>query len=250
MVAVNRYHFDRLGRGPLKLWEHPEPGMKYTLGADAATGVGRDWTAFSVLKNTVPLIQVASYRAKINTVDATRDMCYLGWFYNTALIVPEINYPGNALCDGALTTFNYPNLYRSEDRMDSDPGVSDKFGMRTTQASKWLLIRETQKAIEDGHLILNDPQTIEEFCNFVYIEDKSKTGASEGMNDDTVIATMMAVHGALLYPVRFQQVSHGPQLSRSEENKQQSQRIIQKYFDDCRKPVKKSRRFGMNYARL
>jgi hypothetical protein len=250
MVAHNRYHFDRVGKGPLKIWFHPEPGMKYTLGADAATGVGKDWTAFSVLRNTIPMVQVAAYRAKINTVDATRDMCWLGWYYNTALIIPETNYPGNALCDGALTTFNYPNLYRSEERLDMAPGVSDKFGMVTTQASKWLLIRETQKALQDNQLLLNDPQTIEEFCNFVYIEDKSKTGAAEGMNDDTVMATMMAVHAASLNLVRYQHVVQGPQLSRSEENKQQSQRIIQKYFDECRKPVKRTRRFGMNYARL
>jgi hypothetical protein len=234
-----RRDFKLQDRGPLLIWEHPEVGMKYSLGADAATGVGKDWTVFSVLRNTIPLVQVARYRAKINTVDASCHMVDLGWYYNRALIVCETNYPGNALVDGAVVTHKYPNMYQSEDRLDADPGVSSKFGITTTQASKWLFIRETQEMLQKGQLVLNDKDTLEEFCNFVYLEDKSKTGAAEGMNDDCVMATMLAVHGAILYPVRIQKVERGQRIEGENANVAQQRKMLHQYFENAYKTKKK-----------
>jgi hypothetical protein len=78
--------------------------------------------------------------------------------------------------------------------------MSSKYGFQTTEATKWMLIREFQAAIKNREIIINDRQTIEELGSFVYKEDKSKTGAIEGLNDDCVIAIMLAHLGAMLYP--------------------------------------------------
>jgi hypothetical protein len=78
--------------------------------------------------------------------------------------------------------------------------ISCKYGFRTTENSKWQLINETQLALADHGLIINDLVTIAEFMNFVYQQTKRKAGAADGFNDDTVMALMLAHHGALLYP--------------------------------------------------
>jgi hypothetical protein len=78
--------------------------------------------------------------------------------------------------------------------------MSSKYGFQTTEATKWMLIREFQAAIKNREIIINDRQTIEELGSFVYKEDKSKTGAIEGLNDDCVMAIMLAHLGAMLYP--------------------------------------------------
>jgi hypothetical protein len=78
--------------------------------------------------------------------------------------------------------------------------ISDKYGFRTTESSKWLLINEMQLALSEGGIILHDPVTISEMMNFVYIHSKHQASAADGFNDDTVMALMMAYHGAKLYP--------------------------------------------------
>lgn len=199
---MQHYEFKSIENGPLALWFYPEKKDKYTIGVDAATGVGQDWTVFQVLGNRQPFEQVARYRAKVDTVEGSRAMVELGQFYNNALLVIETRFPGNAYADAAAVTYRYPQIYRKDEYMDIDPSLSDKLGITTTQPDKWRFIRETTEQLKGGDLIahLNDPITIDELCNYIYIEDKSKTGPTEGLNDDCVMALLLAVHGATLYP--------------------------------------------------
>ena len=196
------YDFKRIENGPVALWEFPEKDVKYTIGVDAATGVGQSWTAFQVLSNRQPFKQVARYRAKVDTVQGSKAMVELARYYNNALLVIETRFPGNAYADAAAVLYRYPNIYRKEEYIDADPHVLDKLGISTTQADKWRFIREVTEQFKNGDLIdnLNDPVTLSELCNYIFIEDKSKTGPTEGLNDDCVDSLFLSVHGATLYP--------------------------------------------------
>lgn len=228
----HKYRFELTSESPLKIYEHPEEGTKYTVGVDAATGVGADWTVFNVLSNRLPFTQVANYRTKNSVVTAAKDLVELGWYYNTALLVIETRFPGNAVQDAAILTYKYPNNYRQEEHLDADPSISDKFGICTTETLKWLLIRDLQDVLKNNELILNCPQTIDEILNFIYKEDKSKTGAVEGLNDDEVIALMLAVRGAKTYPQNPRPKTK-PSLS-ADVSQQRS--IMKKFMDDVRNP--------------
>jgi len=186
--------------GPLRIMRLPEPGMVYTLGGDASTGLADDYTCFQILSNTIPFEQVAVFRAKWPVNKVSEFANQLGRFYNEALIVMEINYPGNSVQDALLDYYKYPRNYQAETRLDQDMDISDKYGFRTTESSKWLLINEMQLALSEGGIVLHDPVTISEMMNFVYMQSKGKAGAADGFNDDTVMALMMAYHGAKLYP--------------------------------------------------
>jgi len=194
------YQFVEQEMGPLRIMRLPEPGMVYTLGGDASTGLAEDYTCFQILSNTIPFEQVATFRAKWPVNKVSEFANQLGRYYNEALIVMEINYPGNSVQDALLDYYKYPRNYQQETRLDQDMDISDKYGFRTTEASKWLLINEMQLALSEGGIILHDPVTISEMMNFVYMASKCKAGAADGFNDDTVMALMMAYHGAKLYP--------------------------------------------------
>jgi len=194
------YTFIEQDTGPLRVFRLPEPGMVYTIGADAATGLSHDYSVAQVMTNTLPSEQVAIYRSQLPTNEFSRDLDRLGKFYNEALIVCEINYPGNSVQEALLQYYKYPRNYQAETHLDEDVDVSTRYGFRTTESSKWLLINEFQQALVNDEVVINDNITIDEFRNFVYTSGKRKTGAAEGCNDDCVIALMLAYHGVKLYP--------------------------------------------------
>jgi hypothetical protein len=128
-------------------------------------------------------------------------------------------------------TYQYPNNYRAEEHLDEDPNVSCKYGFQTTQASKWLLIREFQLALKDASVIINDEHTLEELGTYIYIEDRSKTGAAQGLNDDCVMAMMLAYHGALFYP----QAPLTKKEKLPSENSRQQRSLMDKFMKNVRR---------------
>ena len=194
------YTFVEQETGPLRVFALPEPGMTYTMGIDAATGLGDDYSSIQMLTNTIPCEQVAVFRQQIPVNEFTKIVDNTGRFYNEALNVCEINYPGNSVQDALLQFYRYPRNYQPETHLVTNYDITEKFGFRTTEASKWLLINEMQAALEENGIIIHDPVTISEMLNFVYQAAKNKAGAAAGFNDDTVMALMLAYHGAKLYP--------------------------------------------------
>ena len=188
----------------VSIYEHPENDTKYTIGVDAATGFGADYTSMQVWSNRIPFEQVAWFRNKrTTTVLGSEVMIALARYYNKAFIVPETRHPGNAYVDNAIEVYGYGNIFRKKQVLDEDPTISTKYGICTTEADKHLLINQAKALLEspDGpQLIFHDGITLYEFCNFVYIEDKRKTGAGSGFFDDTVMAAMLALHGCSLFP--------------------------------------------------
>jgi len=194
------YSFLEQEMGPLKLFRAPEMGMVYTLGIDASTGLADDYSCAQVISNTIPYEQVAVFRAKWPVNEVSKFVDRLGRWYNEALMVCEVNYPGNSVQDALLSYYHYPRNYQAESHLDEDIDISCKNGFRTTEATKWMLINETQLALANNEIRINDTVTISEFLNFVYQSSKKKAGGADGFNDDTVMALMLAYHGARLYP--------------------------------------------------
>jgi len=223
----------------VNIYEHPEKGTRYTLGLDAATGFGSDYTSIQVWSNQMPFEQVAWLRNKrINTVKGTEVMIALAKYYNNAFIVPEVRHPGNAYVDHAIETYAYGNIYRRKQVLDEDPSVSSKYGICTTKGDKHLLINQAKSLLENptgAQVIFHDPVTLNEFCNFVYVEEKDKTGAGEGFHDDTVIATMLALHGCSLFP---QAPREKPKIYRpQDEDAAHAKYLLERHFGRTRESL-------------
>lgn len=196
-----KYDFIEDEYGCLKLFQRPLPGASYTIGIDASTGLGKDNSAIQVLCNILPFEQVAVFRANWPVTNIPDLANKMGHYYNDALIVCEINYPGNSVQDALLQTYQYPRNYQPESHLMDDINISHRFGFLTTEASKWILIQQFQLALQNKDVIIRDSDTIEEMMNFVFQESRRKTGAAEGFNDDLVIAMLLAYNGAKLYPI-------------------------------------------------
>lgn len=230
---------------PLTVYCHPEPDTEYTIGVDTGGGVGLDYSVFSVLSNRMPFEQVSIWRSnKIRPAAAAEQLAELGWYYNNALMTVESNAIGAGLLDVLVHTHRYSRIYRKEEQLDSDPNVSDKLGWATTQTGKYLLLAEFQQAWRDKAIILHDSITVEEFCNYVYLKKQNwnanlilKTGAIVGFHDDCVIATMLALHAARLYPQSPRpKKPQGPKLS-ADQNKQR--RMLERHMDKIKERCSK-----------
>lgn len=207
-----KYRFDSFvapDKMNINVWEEPEEGTRYVVGIDAATGIGSDYTSMQVWSCRIPFEQVCWYRsAYCSTVEGSKLMIMLARWYNNAKLVPESRYPGNAYIDNAIQVYQYPNIYQAEEHLDEDPNVSSKFGICTTEHWKNLLVNEAKRLVEhvtetdnpDPQVVFHDVVTLEQFCTFVYQEDKNKMGAETGSMDDDVMACMLAWHECLINP--------------------------------------------------
>lgn len=208
----------------VSIYKPPESDTRYTLGLDAATGFGADYTSIQVWSNRLPFEQVAWLRNKrTTTVVGSEVMVALARWYNNAYIVPETRYPGNAYVDNAIEKFGYGYIYQKMQSLDEAPSVSSKYGICTTETDKHILInsfKELTEGIDGPRIIFNDEVTIYEFCNFVYVGDKRKTGAGLGFHDDTVMAAMLALcYGCSVHPQKPREIKK--EYSIEDENRAQ-----------------------------
>ena len=104
---------DKYSQELVTIFKFPEPDMRYTLGLDAATGFGADYTAIQIWSKRLPFEQVAwLWNNRTTTVKGSMVMIALARYYNNAYIVPETRHPGNAYVDNAIEVYGYGNIYQ------------------------------------------------------------------------------------------------------------------------------------------
>lgn len=108
----------------------PELHATYVISVDSAKGVGKDESAFTVIKTDgARYEEVASFRSKtIKPENYAGYVANKARYYNNALIIPENNYPGNEFI--AFLRDVYHNIYTE--------GIDDKkeWGINTNVKTK------------------------------------------------------------------------------------------------------------------
>jgi hypothetical protein len=122
--------------------------------------------------------------------------------YNNALVAPEINFDAYAL--EKLQEMKYTRIYRRDahpERMDMS--VEPKYGFRTTEENRQMILSHLQEWTEEHMNLINDVETLKEMMAFT--RQKAKHGpdvrwaAEPGAHDDLVMAL------AIMLVVRTQQ---------------------------------------------
>lgn len=155
--------------GNLLEYFKPVPGIQYTLGADVATGRGRDSSAFSIYDPKGK--EVACYNGKIGVRDYANLMMKVGAKYNYAILAPEINSIG----EGVIATIQaegYPNVYHTV----SDVLRLDEFeknekmieGWITTGKSRHEIISGMDDDLSDDLVEIWNPFFVRESYTFIY----------------------------------------------------------------------------------
>lgn len=177
----------------LKIWNMPEIGEQYVIGADCAEGIdGGDFSVADVVR-VRDMKTVARYRNDVIDPDQFAHLLdKLGRFYNNAMLGPEINNHGLAVVQRLRDLF-YHNLYKREKGLDEVfETPTAKFGWKTTVQTKPLAIDYLAEAIREGLVIDEDVVFIQEA--FSYVRDaRGRTNAEEGTNDDTIMAKAIAL---------------------------------------------------------
>jgi len=183
-------------RGALHVWERPQKGHGYVIGADTSEGIDvnegtgtadPDYSVGDVFEAAVG-IQVAQLRERLTPSEFGRYLFELGKWYNWAYIVPEVNGIGQSTVD-SLIALGYPSdrLYHRVIYDEAGRPATNKIGFKTTSTTRdqWIAAYESALAgFGDGGLILRSKVSIREAYSF-----KIKTGgraeAESGCHDDT-----------------------------------------------------------------
>lgn len=187
--------------GYVKIFEKPISGVPYVLGVDMAVGLGNDNSAVFVYRNDTKK-QVASMVANtIAAEDFSNDVIALAYYYNDALIAPEVNY-GTTLIR-ILKKFDYENIYQREvDETSETQGIIGAYGIKTTQRNKASMVDNFREICEDDdepYSNIMDYSLLIEMGTFIYDYGKGTSGNSvvkiKGAgksHDDRVMSAVLA----------------------------------------------------------
>lgn len=176
---------------PLKVWNQPQDGHEYVIGADVAEGIEEDFSVATVMDRATHTT-VARFRGDLEPADFGEYLSILGKWYNEALIGAEINNHGLTTVQ-RLRDVGYNNLYRREMGIDERyEEYTSKLGWRTDVRTKPLMIDGLSEAISTDQIVDYDLIFIRECMTYVR-DARGRTNAQLGQHDDTVMATAICL---------------------------------------------------------
>lgn len=199
--------------GKLKIWEKPEKQATYVLGCDTAKGTGENFSCVQVLRidsmTPYKCTQVAVYMDNHVDVYTFADIINrIAIYYNKAFIMCENNAEGSAVVGKLWWDLENGGLVNS--------GAKNKdLGLRATRKTKPKAVLLMKKLIEDGELVLNDKETVNQLTTF--IEKNGKYFGKEN-SDDLVSALYWAV-----FIVEMNVLAEGYELKRWDEGKEEDE---------------------------
>lgn len=193
-------HQDRF----LTLYENPIKACQYCIGADVGTGVGAARSVAFIL-NCDTMEQAGEWVSDcVDPGEFGEVLCELGYRFNTAYIVPELNNPGFATVECLRHNYDIGRIiqrYQYDRRTASDYRV-EKVGFMTSERTKEIAITNLRRSLNHGLKVFS-PATRAEMSTFVQISN-SVMQAQDGCYDDRVIAAALAVTGVRhLYRPRY-----------------------------------------------
>lgn len=188
---------------------HPDINLHYSLGADAAAGVEKDYSVIEVICVETNE-QVFEWRSnKIDPEAFGYKVADIGQMFNNAYTVAEANNHGVLTLSVLDKVYPRDKLHKTvinNKPKEEDKVILHELGYRTTARSKPLLIGRLRTSLaEEGGIRIFSSILRDELSTF--IEDEGgKLGAQDGCHDDTVIALACANIG--LNPAAIEAKNH------------------------------------------
>jgi hypothetical protein len=192
----------RRERSFLKLWEMPQPGRVYVIGADTAEGLNHngdhDYDSASVWDAETE-IEVAHLHGRWDTRMFGLMLAELGFWYNTALLGVERNNHGHAVLNAIIYEARYPEamsdnstgLYMHQEYDEKKAPTIRKAGYPTTVATKYFILDELATAVEDGAFHPRSRELVGDMMRFVKLPG-GKAGGEGKTHDDRVMDAAIA----------------------------------------------------------
>jgi hypothetical protein len=183
----------------LRVYQKPVSDHKYVIVVDTARGQGLDYHAFSVVDVTsIPYRVVATFRNNemppMLYPNAIYPICRQ---YNNAYCLVEVNDIGGQVADILHDELEYDNIIYVSTQGRKGQIVNGGFGgkggamkgVKTSTAVKRIGCSILKSLIEDTKLIVEDFNTVDEFCSFVAKGDSFE--AEETHHDDLVMTLVL-----------------------------------------------------------
>lgn len=142
------------------------PQHRYALGGDVAGGVGLDSSTTCIIDfDTIPAQVVGTYDNNEILPDIFGDeVARQGERYGECLVAPEKNNHGHATIGRLKQIYPLEKLHKTQRKEATvlENGRATEYGWETNSLTKSKMLAGLSKAIENGHLALNDPALIAE----------------------------------------------------------------------------------------
>jgi hypothetical protein len=176
--------------GRFQIWKMPRQGRRYLISADVSEGIpGGDYCRMDVLDRS-SWEQVATWRGYMDPGDFGRHLVSAGYFYENAVVVPELNNHGWG-CVEAIKGEKYPHLLKTTILWKDEP---EKEGFPSNEKTRNMIITALRNANDDDTVFINDHITLDEMETFVQNERSGKFEAQKGCHDDCVISLAIGVY--------------------------------------------------------
>lgn len=212
----------------LRIYKPPVKGHMYVMGVDTSEGVeGGDFSSVTVY-DRMSGEEVAFFRGLVapdklgemlgGTIAHDDVLAKTGWgqYYNTAMLVVEVNNHGITTID-TLKRNRYPSMYFRPVKFDTlGSEISEKMGWRTSQTTKPILIDDYNKAMRDGILIIHSKETLDEMLTYVYDDNNEMKPMTKKYKDDCIMSGGVGYQGfKVLYDKPLTQIDYEEVLPQS-----------------------------------
>jgi hypothetical protein len=197
----------------LRVYQKPIPDHKYITIVDTARGQGLDYHAYSVIDvSAMPYRVVATFRNNEMPPMLYPNAIYpILRQYNNAYCLVEVNDIGGQVADILHDELEYDNVIYVSMQGRKGQVVNGGFGgkgssmkgVKTSTAVKRIGCSILKNLIEDTKLIVEDFNTVDEFCSFVAKGDSFE--AEENHHDDLVMT--LVLFGWLTTQAYFKQIT-------------------------------------------
>lgn len=183
--------------GRLRVWEQPEKGESYYLGADVAYGIeGRgDFSCAQIIRigrGSAPDVQVAEWRGWINPTPFGHIIVGLAKHYNNCEVAIETNEVGTKTYVEVFRILQYQNMYRWKHYDKIKNFYTDFMGWVTTGKNRPLLITNLTERLVENTVRIYSYDLLNEMLDFGSEEEGDKMEAQTG-KDDRPMAFMIAL---------------------------------------------------------
>jgi hypothetical protein len=184
-------------QGGLAVYEEPKPRNQYIITVDVSRGIGKDYSAFTVINvSEFPYNVVAKYQNnEISPMVFPNTIYETATHFNQAMVLVEVNDIGEQVGAILYNDLEYEDLIMTEhggrkgQRISSGFGGNVYYGVRMTSNVKKIGMANLKTMVESDKLLIHDVDIITELSTFV--QKRNSYEAEEGYNDDLVMCLII-----------------------------------------------------------
>jgi hypothetical protein len=183
--------------GRIKVYAEPRADHSYAIGADVATGRGRDRSAAFVV-DLGSLELCAQFHGRLDADEFAEQLYFLGKRYGNALVAVETGGGYGepviaALRDGRTGRPPYARLYRHVMSSRPDLAEAKPFGFPMNMKTRPLVLNQMERHIREHNLPWVTADLLHEMSSFVYQDTGTSPRALDGSFDDLVMAAAITL---------------------------------------------------------